>query len=158
MSLKKPLAIYSGVIAQLQAGDILDAPASDAQIIAMTNGESSAAITIGMPVYILSADNVKRAEANAGGTVPAIGLAYNASVATGTSGEFATSGLLASADWTAVTGSTTLTAGSIYYLSATTAGQLTTTAPSTVGQYVQVIGIAIDTTTMLINIKSPILL
>jgi hypothetical protein len=48
--------------------------------------------------------------------------------------------------------------GTTYYLSAGTAGLLTATAPSTVGQYVVEIGVALSTTELLIRPRPPILL
>lgn len=45
-----------------------------------------------------------------------------------------------------ITGLTGLTAGTRYYLSATTPGQTTTTAPATTGQVVQYVGRAVSST------------
>jgi hypothetical protein len=55
--------------------------------------------------------------------------------------------------WDAVAGTTGgLTKDVIYYLSAATAGLLTSTAPSSAGQFVKKIGVGISTTEMLIQI------
>lgn len=51
-----------------------------------------------------------------------------------------------------------LTPGAIYYLSATTAGAITTTAPSTAGQYVVVIGKATAADKLVLQIGQGILL
>jgi len=81
--------------------------------------------------------------------MPAIAVA-TATITNGTTGVYQIAGVLA--------GLSGLTAGSVYYLSQTTAGAMTTTAPSTVGQYVVRLGIAISTTEFLIRIERPILL
>lgn len=60
-------------------------------------------------------------------------------------------------DWTNVIGSMLLTQGQIYYLS-TTPGMLTTTAPTTVGQCVTRVGVAITTQLFEIFLQAPILL
>jgi len=156
MALRKPLCLVSGQIQQLQSGDTLDAAIIETESITLANGESSDAITIGMPVYISAADTVKKAKADAAGTATVFAICKAASIAATFTGEFFTSGQLASSNWTAVTGGATLTAGSVYYLSNATAGQLTATAIGT-GLIVEV-GQAINTTTMQIKIKRPILL
>jgi len=150
MALRKPLVLNSGQIEQLQSGDTLDAPVTSIDVEVMTNGEAGA-ITIGIPVYISAADTVKKAKADAVGTSDVIGLVRTASIAASVTGDIQVGGVLSSADWTAVVGGVTLTSGSIYYLSQATAGQLTTTAPST-GFIVQV-GIATSTTELLLDVK-----
>lgn len=156
-ALRKPLVINGGQIEQLQAGDILDAPVSDATVLQETNGSGSP-ITQGQAVYFNAADSVELAEANAIGTVPCKGLVYATSIAAGSPGAIIMEGLITLADWSSIIGSANLTANVPYYLSPSTAGKLTATAPSTVGQYVQEIGFALDTTTMFVKPKSTILL
>ena len=51
-----------------------------------------------------------------------------------------------------------LTAGDSYYLSSSTAGEVTNTAPTTSGEYVVPLGIALSTTEMAINIQVRVLL
>jgi hypothetical protein len=61
--------------------------------------------------------------------------------------------------WDAVTGgSGGLVANTVYYLDAATAGKLTATAPTTAGQYVVEVGMALSTTELLIKTRTPILL
>lgn len=153
MALRKPLVLDSGQIEQIQAGDILDAAVTEIDIVSATNKEVGD-ITIGMPVYLFEADQVKKAKADAAGTARVLGLVRAASIAADASGYIQTDGVLASADWTAVIGSTTLTAGSVYYLSAATGGQLTTTAPTT--GYIVEVGQAISTTELELSQRSPI--
>ena len=93
------------------------------------------------------------AKADAAATSNPFGLVVN-TIITGASGNVATDGMftLTTAQWNTITGgSSGLTAGANYFLSATTAGGLTTTPPSTVGQYVVRVGQALSTTTMAIN-------
>jgi hypothetical protein len=59
--------------------------------------------------------------------------------------------------WDAVTGgSGGLTPGAVYYLSATTAGRITTTPPTGDGEYVVRIGRALEATVMEVKIEPPI--
>jgi len=74
------------------------------------------------------------------------------------SGLIQTAGQFTLADWTAVTGTVTLANKATYFLDPTNPGKLTTTAPSTPGQVVQIIGYAIDTTTLDLVFSPPILL
>lgn len=60
-------------------------------------------------------------------------------------------------DWTAITGGASLTPNELYFLS-TTAGQLTLTPPSVVGEVVQLIGMAITAKTLRIEIQPSVLL
>ena len=156
MSLRKPLVIVNGQIEQMQSGDTLSGPFAEIEGLSQTSGEAGG-IAAGLVVYSSGNDMVKKAEANASGTVEAIGLATSTFITTG-AGTVQTSGVFSLADWTAVIGSATLTAGTVYYLSASTAGQLTATAPVTVGQYVLRIGRAISTTELVISILQPVLL
>ena len=161
MSLRKPLVLASGQIQQLQSADSLDAPAiAGGDIVNLTNGEAGA-IVIGTPVYASAADTAKKGQANASGTTNIIGLVRDASITNGVAGAIQLNGVLTATtgQWdTAFGRSGGLTFGTRYYLSAATAGLATGTAPSTVGQYVQELGIALSTTELSINIKSPILL
>lgn len=160
MALKKPLVISSGEIQQLQSTDTLDAPQSGGDVLVQTNDEAGT-IVIGAPVYNDAADGVKKAKGDASGTSKPIGLVYDASIANATPGKILTSGVLSATtgQWDTITGgSGGLTFGTKYYLSAATAGLLTSTAPSAVGQYVVEVGIAVSTTEMLVNIRQRILL
>lgn len=160
MASRKPLVIVNGQIQQLQAGDTLDATVSEQEIINLTN-ENASPIVIGAPVYISANDTVDLAKADASGTTKAIGLVNQASISSSSTGSIKTSGVLTATttQWDAVAGTTGgLVAGTTYYLSAETAGLITATAPTTVGQYVVVIGEAISSTELKLNIEKPILL
>ena len=62
------------------------------------------------------------------------------------------------ADWTAVTGTTNLTPGAVYYLSTTTPGALTTTAPDSTDNVLVRVGVASAADTLSIQIGTPIIL
>ena len=147
--------MYDGEIGQLRAGDTLDITASSNQQFSATN-QTAGVIYIGQPVYILGADTVDLALADAKATSGVIGLVSDASIDSAAVGTILTDGILTSTDWTAVVGAATLTAGSVYFLSDTVAGTLTTTAPTTTGSFVTRVGTAISTTTLEVTISRPI--
>ena len=161
MALKKPLVISTaGQIEQLQSGDTLDATITDQEIISETNGNAGT-INIGEPVYVSDDDEVDLARANASGTKNVIGLVASTSIATTATGNILTDGILTAStgQWDAVTGQTGgLTAGARYFLSAATAGRLSVTAPTTVGQYVAPVGVALSTVSMRLDIDTDVLL
>lgn len=120
--------------------------------ITATNGEASA-IAVGKAVYISSGDTVKLANANAAATKNVVGLVFDTSINSAASGSVAVAGsvVATTTQWDAVTGqSGGLTPGAKYYLSNATAGNLTTTAPTT--GFVAPIGLALSTTKMVMNI------
>jgi hypothetical protein len=156
MALRKPLVLVGGQIQQLQSSDYISAE----QIPQFTNGNASP-IVIGTPVYVSADDTVDKAKADASGTVEAVGLVADPSISAASSGGIQVDGVFtaSTAQWDAVAGTTGgLTADTIYYLSATTPGAITATAPSTTGQYVKEVGIAISTTELKINIQRRVLL
>jgi hypothetical protein len=162
MTLRKPLVVGAdGRPQQLQSGDVLDTPQSGGDISVLVNAEASP-IVIGTPVFAHTvADNVKKAKANASGTKDVIGLVRSASIAASSSGEIITSGVLLATigQWDTVTGqSGGLTIGALYFLDPATSGMLTTTPPTTVGQYVAPVMRALSTTEGLLAIDTPILL
>lgn len=161
MALRKPLVINAGQVQQLQSGDTLDAPQAGGDQVVLTNDEASP-VVIGAPIYIDAVDGFKKAQANASGTKDVKGLvAKSPSITNATSGAVQTSGVLVATttQWDAVTGqSGGLTFNTRYYLDPSTSGKLTITGPTTVGQYVAEVGLAISTTELDISIKSPVLL
>jgi hypothetical protein len=160
MAVRKPLVIVAGEIQQLQSGDTIDVPVSGGNVVTADN-DNAGSVVIGAPVYVSSAGGVDKARANAIGTKDVVGLMRDVTTATGASGQVQTDGVLAAstAQWDAVAGTTGgLTAGARMFLDAATAGKITATAPSTTGQYVVSIGIALSTTELLVDIEQPILL
>lgn len=101
-----------------------------------TAGEN---LAISEVVYISAANTVMRAQANADATAKAIGVA-GAAILSAASGDICSDGV--------ASGFTGLTAGSRYFLSAASAGAVTTTAPSGSGNSVVQIGFAKSTTEM----------
>ena len=157
MALRKPLVFVNGAPQRLQSGDTLDATFEDQSVGSFVN-DNAGSISQGQPVYVKSNGAVDLAQADAATTSRTYGLVFDASIATTATGKIQGDNVLTVSDWTTPTGSATLTVGSVYYLSAATAGELTTTAPSTTGQYVQKVGFAISTTKMNIDLNDPILL
>ena len=158
MATRSPLVIVNGQIQQLQSGDTLDIKAEQQQLV----NDEAGAVVIGAPVYSDAAGGFKKAQANASTTKDVVGLVGQApSIANGVSGAVTMDGLLnaTTAQWDAVTGgSGGLVFKTRYYLDPATAGKLTSTAPTTTGQYVCEVGIAMSTTDMKINIMPTILL
>jgi hypothetical protein len=161
MTTRLPLVIVNGQIQQLQSGDQIIAPLATSDVRTLTNGEGSAAIVIGAPVYISAAATVKRAQANAAATAKVIGLAYDVSTASSAAGQICVGGVLVAttAQWDAVAGTSGgLAAGTTYYLDPSNVGKITSTAPSTAGQLVVPVGVAHSTTDMEVLPQMPILL
>jgi len=161
MALRKPIVLNAGSYQQLQATDTLDAPGiAGGDTVIQTNGNAGA-LVIGTPVYSSANDTVDKAQANAAGTASIIGLVSATSIANGTTGTIQLNGVLAATtgQWDIAFGTAGgLVKNTVYFLSAATAGLGTATAPSTVGQLVVRIGIAISTTELFINVQPPILL
>lgn len=148
MASRKPLVLNGGEIEQLQASDTLVGAFGAIDSIVLTNGDTGAH-ALGDIVYISAANTGKKAKADAAGTKEAIAFAMGA-ITNGTTGSYQTDGV--------ISGLTGLSAGSVYYLSATTAGAMTNVAPTTAGQYVVRVGRAVSTTELEIEIERPILL
>lgn len=162
MALRIPLVIVAGQIEQLQSGDSILVPTSTADVRALTNHEGATTVVIGMVVYIDAASGFKRAQANAVSTAVAVGLCFDTSIAPSASGNICTGGVMTATtgQWGAVItgGPSGLTAGALYYIDPATPGFITLTAPSTVGQVVAPVGLALSTTDMEIRLLTNILL
>lgn len=156
MATKKPLVLGSdGRPQQLQSGDT---------VAAIETGQvtQTASVTLiaGNAVYSTSADAVSKAIATAVSTSVLVGLATTA-ISSSATGTIQNNGVLAltTGQWDAVAGTSGgLTFNATYYLSPSTAGLLTVTCPTTVGQTVVIVGHAISTTELVIDISEPILL
>jgi hypothetical protein len=114
-----------------------------------------------MAVYASGADAVKRAQANAKSTGKVAGLVYDTSIAAGASGNIAQSGVMVgtTAQWDAVAGTTGgLVFNTYYFLDPATAGKITATPPTTTGQVNVLIGLALSTTELELELSPPILL
>lgn len=111
-------------------------------------------------VYVDGSGDVVAAQADSLSTSRVAGLASEELIDAET-GQILAVGKVsfATADWDAVTGgSGGLTPGAVYYLSPTTAGHLTTTAPTTASQTVVPVLFALTTTDAIIIKTRPILL
>ncbi len=160
MATRKVLVMTTGQIEQLQSGDTISADVAEVDLIEMDNGNAGT-ITICQAVYVDGVDSVDEAKADAAATMDVVGLVKDVTIAAAANGMIQTDGILVATtgQWDAVTGDTGgLTAGTVYYLDASTAGSITSTAPTTVSQYVVQLGRAISTTDMEISISDPILL
>lgn len=150
MAIKKPLVMTNGNIEQLQTGDSL----GEVNLPSAQNGNAGTLVA-GTPIYhTATADSIDKARANAQGTMGCDGIVI-ADAATSTATTYQDSGVLSlsTAQWDAVTGQTGgLTAGAEYFVDSATAGKLTTTAPTTTGNIVQKIGIAVSSTDMHIQL------
>lgn len=147
MANKKPIVLStSGEYEELQVGDVLDAPTAEGEVIGLTNGEAS---TISLPqsVYLSAADTAKLAKADASTTSKAFGFVASTTIAAAAVGFIQTDGILS--------GFAALTATSLYFLSDTTAGAITSTRPVGSGKFVVAVGRAINTTTLRIEIETP---
>lgn len=105
------------------------------------------------PVYISGAGTVSLAQANSSGTYRVVGLATS-SVTAPNSASVQVAGVLSAttAQWDAVAGTSGgLTPGAVYWLSPSTPGGLTSTAPVTLGEYLVSIGEALSSTSLLLN-------
>ncbi|MBV8970917.1 MAG: hypothetical protein JO290_01360 [Sphingomonadaceae bacterium] len=162
MALKTPLVLGSdGLVQQLQSGDTISSAVAAQTVRQVTNAESSAAITIGMPVYATAADAVKRAQANAKATSQLAGLVFDVSIAAAATGNICSAGILVAttAQWDAVAGTTGgLTFGTRYFLDPANPGKITSAVPTTAGQTNTAVGIALSTTELELQLQPPILL
>lgn len=157
MATRKPLVIgANGRPQQLQAGDTLGLVSETGQV----SQTADATLIAGQAVYQSAADHVNKAKADAAATADCLGLA-TAAIASGASGIVQYNGVvtLTTAQWDALCGTTGgLTFNTVYFLSPSTAGLLTATVPTTVGQLLVEVGIAISTTELMIRPLRPILL
>lgn len=163
MSFKIPLVLNSstGVPEQLQAGDTLNIVGfAGADLISLIN-DTAGTTVCGSPVYCDAAGGFKLGKADATGTSKIIGLQFDATILTTASGNIAVGGILTltTTQWDAAFGTTGgLTFNTDYFLSDATAGDGSTTVPSTVGHLVVRLGRALSTTSLLLQIGQPILL
>ena len=160
MAERKPLVIVDGQIQQLQSGDVLPVDAiTEQEAIEMT---ATSNLVIGNAVFVDGNDSVDLAQADAIGTSEVMGLCVDTTVDSAANGVIATAGAILTANttqWDAVAGTTGgLTAGAAYFLSKDSAGELTETAPSAVGEVVILVGRGLSTLKMKVDPQHSILL
>ena len=149
MALRKPLVVIDGQIQQIPDGDTITTPTTGSDEYAFINKETSSLLP-GQPVYLSAAGQVKKAKADAAATKNVIGISAQI-ISADASGLFIIDGIVTATtvQWDAVCGTSGgLTYNTIYYLSPSVAGLYVTTPPSTAGQYVVPVGIALSTTEM----------
>jgi len=108
-------------------------------------------INVGQPVYVSAADTVNLADADTLNTSHVLGLAVTDATANSNVIVMA-DGSVERSDWTAIAGTANLVPGAVYYLS-TTAGYLTVTPPTGDGDHVVRCGVAVNLTTIDIEIN-----
>lgn len=131
---------------------------SGSTIIQLRN-DNAGAIPICSPVYSDAADGMDLGIANGTGKSRIIGLVVDVSVPSGAQGDVAVSGIFVATtgQWDAVAGTVGgLLFNTPYYLDPTTPGKLTSVAPSTPGQEVAQVIVALSTTEARIAIQPPI--
>lgn len=159
MTIERPLKINltTGEIERFGPNDFV----SEVDFVTVNN-ETGSPLVIGTPVYQTAvANEVERADADALATAKVLGLVADVSIADGASGAVLTDGRISATtgQWDAVTGQVGgLTAGSRYYLSAGTAGQMSTTVPSADGHVVAPLGTAKSTTEFEVSIGNRVVL
>lgn len=127
------------------------------------NATLNSDVVIGQPVYIIdptgNADLAIAVVDSTGGFSTAISVAVaKIDETTGNVGTFVAGTILDQSDWTSVIGSTNLSPGKDYFLDPSTAGMLTTTAPTAEGEVVTRVGRAATTTKLIVDIEAPIVL
>lgn len=158
MSVKKPIVFDASLkLQQLQAGDTLATNPDNA------SATFTSTVVAGEPVYGDAAGSVDAALASAAASSKVIGLAPVAVTAAAT-GTYTYDGIvtLTTGEWDVVTGEVGgLVTDNNYYLSDAAAGRLLqedNVAGLTVGDSRVLIGTAISTTEIQLNIQEPILL
>ncbi len=111
----------------------------------------------GQPVYMDNSGHVGLAVGSHALWSKVCGLA-SADVLSSFLCTFIPDGQVVMEDWTAVTGDVLLEKGKMYFLSPSSPGMLTTLPPSEVGEYVVVVGKAMTTTTLDLEIQASVLL
>jgi chloramphenicol 3-O-phosphotransferase len=132
--------------------------ATDQIVTSLTNGNAGT-VVIGRVVYSSGASTFNLANANSFSTATVVGVVTSVSTASGAAASVAVAGVVTATtgQWDAVTGQTGgLTTGAKYYLSNTTAGALTTTAPST--GVLAPVGVALSTTKLVLQVERVIIL
>lgn len=163
MTVRRPLVIGEGaygdgVPQKLQPGEFISGAQSDIDFSAVNS--TMGPITVGRPVYVKADGTVGLARANNQALMRVAGLVGASSIAVGEAGLIRFIGPVTSSDWSSVLedATVTLVPGTAYYLSDATVGKLTSTAPTTAGNAVCYVGLAISTTKLQVSVAPPILL
>ncbi len=155
MTLRTPL-YNAATPTELPAGDFLDSDIG----LTVSENQTGASVAPGVPVYASVAGEVDLAQASSKALANVLGLTMD-TAANAADVPIQTCGVLEASvgEWEDVMGDASgLTAGTVYFLDPSTAGMLTDTAPTTTGQVVARIGLALSSTEMRVGIERPILL
>lgn len=120
----------------------------------LATNDSGSTIQAGQPVRVHTDGTLRLAQADSLANA-AIAIAME-QIAHAGSGTVSSTGLLTLADWTAVIGSATLTPSTRYYLTPSALGMLQSSAPTANPDVLQFCGVAVGSTTLKIEIESPI--
>ena len=147
----KPLVIVSGQVRELESSESLNATVTAKEIIRLT-ADSNYTASVGEAVYIDGQGKAQPAKADAAASTYPVGFVRGAAdggtIAAGEILDIQTDGQ--------AEGFSNLTAGQKLYLSPSSAGDVTATAPNTANQYVVPVGRAISATDILVEIGEPI--
>ena len=158
-----PLVLPADPTQPLQAAtkQYVDSAAATSGTTHTKTNNGTLPLYIGTPVQSTGIGTVARADANSASTSDIVGLTLDLEIGLGQSGRIQTSGIIqaTAGQWDAITEQVGgLTEGAAYYLNVAPSGRLTTVPPSTTGQYVVTVGIALSSTLMFINTQASILL
>lgn len=159
MAVRRPVYIdtTTGELTRFSPTDTVN----EVDYVNITNN-TGGSLVIGTPVYAsATADEAEKADADALATAKVLGLVADVSIADTAQGNVLTDGRLiaTTGQWDAVTGQVGgLTPGAKYYLSAGTAGQMSTTAPTADGHVVAPLGTAKSTTEFEVSIGTRVVL
>lgn len=133
---------------------------SNGAVPTMTLANNNAgAVALGTAVYAVAAGAFDKALCSSLVFALVIGLVAQDQLPSGSKGPVQIGGVMTAttAQWDAIAGTSGgLTAGTVYYLDPTIAGNLTSTAPTATGKYVTRIGIALSTTDLCLGIQPAI--
>jgi hypothetical protein len=154
----KPRTLTSNMLLADTAHAVLDGYSAHTGREPMNSGGT---INIGQPVSVLTSNTASLSNAYLG-VIPVAQIGYPIGLALtdatiGKSIVIATEGSVEQADWTIVTGTTTLTVGAWYFLDGPTAGKLTINPITTEGYVAIRVGRAITTTKIDIEISDGVI-
>ena len=151
MAVKRPIVIkLGGHLGNLDSGDVISGALGEVVIPRVNDNAGS--ITMGQPVWMDTlGGGVDLTKADSLLTSYCFGVVGDASIATTATGNIVHRGVVTLADWTAITGSESLTNGETYFVDPANAGKLVTAAPSTTGEFIMLVGRAISATELLVE-------
>jgi hypothetical protein len=112
-------------------------------------------VEIGTPIYLGVNGHINPAQADTIAASRVAGVSLTATLPS-FSGTYTTDGQVVRNDWTAITGTASLTPGADYFLDPDNLGRLTAVAPTAVGEFVVRVGKAQSPTVFDVEISPPI--